>query len=57
MKKVGPVGNGKLICLSLYGGPTVDFGDGPGSSVWVENAGQAEGILQVNAMLVLLHVH
>jgi hypothetical protein len=34
---------GKVICVSIYGGPTVDFGDGPGSALWVENIGEAEG--------------
>ena len=37
LKEVGPVGNGKLICLSLFGGPDVDFGDGPGTTVWIDN--------------------
>ena len=47
VKTQGPVGNGRVICLSLYGGPDVDFGDGPGSAVWVDNFGAAEGVLQV----------
>jgi hypothetical protein len=28
---VGPVGNGRVTCVSIFGGPDVDFGDGPGT--------------------------
>ena len=28
LKVEGPVGNGKATCVSIYGGPHVDFGDG-----------------------------
>ena len=48
VKTEGPVGNGKVVCVSIYGGPHVDFGDGPGSALWIENiGGEAEGILQI----------
>jgi hypothetical protein len=32
----GPVGNGYVICVSLYAGPDVDLGGGPGKAVWVD---------------------
>ena len=47
LSAVGPVGHGKVICVSIYSGPTVDFGDGPGTALWVENMGASEGVLQV----------
>lgn len=25
----GPVGNGKIICVTIYVGPNADFGNGP----------------------------
>lgn len=31
IKTEGPVGNGKVICFSVYGGPDVDFGHGKGT--------------------------
>lgn len=45
VKKVGPVGNGKVICVSIYGGDDVDFGNGC-STLWINNDGAALGILQ-----------
>jgi len=36
LKTVGPVGNGKVICFSVFGGPSVDLGDGPGTILWVD---------------------
>jgi len=48
LKTQGPVGNGKVTCVSIFGGPEVDFGEGPGTAVWVENiGGEAEGLLQL----------
>jgi len=46
VKTEGPVGNGHVTCISIYGGPDVDFGDGPGAALWVDNLGSADGILQ-----------
>ena len=46
LKVEGPVGNGRVICASICGGPHVDFGDGPGTTVWVDNLDAAEGVLQ-----------
>ena len=37
LKKQGPVGNGKVICFSIYCGPDVDFGNGP--KLWVDTLG------------------
>lgn len=45
VKKEGPVGNGKVICASIYGGDDVDFGDGC-STLWINNDGHALGVLQ-----------
>jgi hypothetical protein len=44
VKAVGPVGNGKVTCLSLYSGPDVDYGNGP--YVWIDNLDSAEGTLE-----------
>jgi len=36
----------QVICISIYGGPGVDFGDGDNRVLWVDNLGKAEGVLQ-----------
>jgi hypothetical protein len=41
----GPVGNGRVICASLYAGPDVDVGYGKGKILWIDNAGPALGTL------------
>ena len=46
VKEVGPVGNGKVTCVSIYSGPQVDYGDGPGKALWVDNLDEASGTLQ-----------
>jgi hypothetical protein len=46
VKTQGPIGNGNVICVSIYGGPTVDFGAGPGSVLWIENMNQSANLLQ-----------
>ncbi|CAB9529669.1 polymerase I B, chloroplastic/mitochondrial [Seminavis robusta] len=48
LKKVGPVGNGYVTCISVYSGPEFDYGlgDGPGSILWIDNLDDAAGILQ-----------
>lgn len=38
-----PVGNGYVICASVFGGPDLDFGAGP--RLWIDNYGDAEGVL------------
>ena len=47
VKSQGPVGNGRVTCVSIYGGPEVDFGDGPGSALWIDNLDKSTGVLQV----------
>lgn len=47
LKLVGPVGNGRVTCVSIFGGPDVDFGDGPGGSLWVDNIGPEGELLQM----------
>lgn len=48
LKKVGPVGNGYVTCISIYSGPDFDYGLGeePGSVLWVDNLDDACGVLQ-----------
>lgn len=40
-----PVGRGVITCISIYCGPTVDFGNGP--RLWVDNLGGAQGTLDL----------
>merc|ERR1711908_12850 len=47
LKLVVPVGNGRVTCVSIFGGPEVDFGDGPGSALWIDNIGPEGEILQL----------
>jgi len=35
IKGQSPVGNGTVICASVYCGPDVDFGTGP--TLWIDN--------------------
>ena len=37
----GPVGNGNVICISVYAGENFDFGFGKGHALWVENIDKA----------------
>lgn len=46
IKSQGPVGNGAVTCISIYGGPDIDFGDGPGSALWIENIDKSAGLIQ-----------
>ena len=48
LKKVGPVGNGYVTCMSIYSGPDFDYGLGekPGSVLWIDNLDDACGVLQ-----------
>lgn len=43
VKEQSPVGNGKVICVSIYGGDHIDFGTG--STLWIDNYGDAFGVL------------
>ena len=47
IKQQGPVGNGYVTCLSMYAGPDFDYGlgDGPGTTLWIDNLDDACGIL------------
>ncbi|KAK8794846.1 hypothetical protein WA158_001826 [Blastocystis sp. Blastoise] len=40
-----PIGNGKLICASIYCGPQYDFGNGP--RIWIDNLDESEELLLV----------
>ena len=40
-----PVGNGRVICASVFAGPDLDFGTGP--CLWIDNMDDAEGTLDV----------
>lgn len=40
LKTQSPYGNGRVICLSVYSGPDIDFGNGP--RLWVDNLDDAE---------------
>ena len=31
-----PLGQGRVICVSAYSGPEVDYGSGPGKALWVD---------------------
>ena len=44
----GPVGHGKVTCISVFGGPDIDFGlgEGKGSVLWVENIHESQDLLQ-----------
>lgn len=48
LKEVGPVGNGYVTCVSIYSGPDFDYGlgDGPGTTLWIDNLDDACGVLQ-----------
>ncbi len=46
VKSQGPVGNGRVTCMSLFGGPDVDFGEGPRNVLWIDNYGDCAGLLQ-----------
>ncbi len=48
LKEVGPVGNGYVTCVSIYSGPTFDYGlgDGLGTTLWIDNLDDAHGVLQ-----------
>lgn len=54
VKKQGPVGNGKVVCVSLYGGDHIDFdrfaahpsSSNVGTALFIDNM-QEEGVLEV----------
>ena len=42
-KEESPVGNGKVLCASVFIGPDIDFGSGP--RVFIDNYADAENII------------
>eukprot|EP01117_Protostelium_nocturnum_P015199 TRINITY_DN5861_c0_g1_i1.p1 TRINITY_DN5861_c0_g1~~TRINITY_DN5861_c0_g1_i1.p1 ORF type:complete len:1203 (-),score=391.20 TRINITY_DN5861_c0_g1_i1:7-3588(-) len=38
-----PVGQGNIICMSIYCGPDANFGEGP--RIWIDNMGECKGVL------------
>lgn len=48
LKEVGPVGNGYVTCVSIHSGANFDYGlgDGPGTTLWIDNLDDAHGVLQ-----------
>lgn len=46
LQKTGPIGNGRVTCISIYGGTDLDLGEGPGKILWVDNLGEADGTLE-----------
>jgi hypothetical protein len=40
-----PVGNGRIICASIFAGPDLDFGNGP--RIWIDNLDGAAGTLEL----------
>jgi hypothetical protein len=38
VKEQSPVGNGKVICVSIFGGDHIDFGSG--SAIWIDNTNE-----------------
>lgn len=44
-KKDSPVGNGIILCASVFAGPDIDFGNGP--RVFIDNYADAEGTINV----------
>lgn len=48
LANVGPVGNGSVTCISIYGGPDVDFGEGKGKNVlWIDNIDENKNMLSI----------
>ena len=46
LSKQGPVGNGQVTCATIYSGPDVDFGSGPGGTLWIDNVWSDYIVLQ-----------
>jgi DNA polymerase-1 len=42
-KEQSPVGNGTIICASVFAGPDLDFGSGP--RLFIDNYADAEGVI------------
>ena len=39
--KKSPLGNGRVTCISIYSGPDVDYGRGPGHALWVDTSDES----------------
>jgi DNA polymerase-1 len=46
VKKESPVGHGRITCITIFCGPSANFGDGK-NRLWVDVLDGGEGILQV----------
>lgn len=44
-KKEAPVGNGRIICASIFAGPEFNFGNGP--KLFIDNFGENSGLIDV----------
>lgn len=44
-KKEAPVGNGRIVCASIFAGPEFDFGSGP--RLFIDNFGENAGLLDI----------
>lgn len=44
-KKEAPVGNGRIICASVFAGPEFNFGNGP--KLFIDNFGENSGLIDV----------
>ncbi len=47
LKTVGPVGNGRVTCFSMYSGPGFDYGFGEGQALFVDNIDASKDLMQV----------
>ncbi len=49
LNKEGPVGNGYVTCLSIYSGPTFDYGlnNSIGTALWIDNLDDSFGLIQL----------
>ena len=45
VKETSPVGNGDIICASLFAGPDIDFGNG--ARVFIDNYADAKDVIMV----------
>jgi DNA polymerase-1 len=44
-KKEAPVGNGRIVCASMFAGPEFNFGNGP--RLFIDNFGENAGLLDI----------
>jgi len=53
---LGPVGNGRVICISVYAGEEFDFGLGPGKALWIDNIDEVRASFKLNIQYTQ-HLH